>query len=241
MTNRLIKNKLILGLSFLAFVIFISAAPAAFADAQITHKFANASGPLTNVTVISAACADEFCYTVDESAFNYTGNSGLADNLTITYLENLATAYGYVEYFLADGYAPMQFISNWKGNTTTPFDAGTTTFYKISNCKAPIDYINVSNAMPTTGENVTITVGVKSAFLPSGSPPFNISFNSSLAPYYSSQVKTNLTIKNSTGDVIGTASNTTEILANGSQDVVWNLDIPTYILGGGTPGNIQSR
>lgn len=119
------------------------------ADVQRTFYFKDTQGNnLENVNYVIYTCLDSSCSQVKIPDFTGAQNFGNSNNYppnndgVIVYPTELETQYGYALYFYKDGYLPMEYFDDDRGNG---YVQSTINFQKKEQCSAPIDHIEVLN------------------------------------------------------------------------------------------------
>ncbi len=119
------------------------------ADVSRTFYFKDSSGnDLTNVNYLIYTCLDASCSNVKVPDFTNGRNFGNSDNYPpnndgeIVFPTSLETSYGYALYFYKNGYLPMEYFDDDRGNG---YVQSTINFEKKAQCSAPIDHIEVLN------------------------------------------------------------------------------------------------
>jgi len=182
-------------------LVFAAVATAASAVVDVTYNFNQ-----NNVELEAYNCLNSDCSSVGPFSGSFPdGRTTSSGQVTIRFPTYLSNSNGYALYYYASGYVPMEYRADWYGNGATAFSIN---FYKISECRATVESINVINdAVPYVPLEISTSASLSaltwSAFHEQETfvkyvPPARV------ADYYSADTIVTLEIYDASGNVVNT-------------------------------------
>ncbi|MCX6707458.1 MAG: hypothetical protein NT001_04950, partial [Candidatus Woesearchaeota archaeon] len=193
------------------FMVLLAAGVSAKVDVNYNFYDIHTTYAVNNVDTLVYPCLDAGCNNLMLSrSLPGTGNSGSSSNTIVTYPTNLITKYGYAAFYFEPGYVPEEAKADWSGNGNTRYSIP---FNKIFYCKSNITEFDVG---ADANGDVAINSSIRSAFSRANkivgyTPPAYID-------YYSSLVRTNVTVYNEDNAVVYESARTDNILMDGNVD-----------------------